>query len=313
MVEELQGLPTLPQWWQLQPNLQRMQVHIEHLIPENKLSGHPLRSLRSSLVHLADSIDRVKQLTQQASDQLDQMERAIKSSGIPSDQWTTVERIVQLLGFLDLVTPFASGENLQLLDPRLSRTVLFRNGQTKLAQLRSELELLRKQNHRWKKKLSAVETRIAIPQARAFLTSLTRWVSPAWWRLRSVLNTQYDFSNFSIRPTFVQILEELDREYLAEDVLQKAMESLALELKISCSLEEIQQALQSWEVRFPNLAPSITTVHRALMKSPKAPDIIHRWRQRLDCARFETDLVNEPFERFGYSAVTCTVRGRCDL
>lgn len=278
-VEELQGLPTLPQWWQLQPTLQRMQVHIDHLIPEKKLSHHPLRSLRGSLGLMEDSIDRVKQLTQQASDQLDQLERAIKSSGIPSDQWMTLDRIIQLLGYLDLVAPFANGDNLQLLDPRSARTVLYRNGQAKLEQLRSELELLRKQNHRWKKKLSAKETRNAIPQAKAFLTSLTRWVSPAWWRLRSVLNTQYDFSNFSIRPTFVQILEELDREYLAEDVLQKAMESLAFDLKLSCSVEEIQQALQAWEVQFPKLPPSIATIHRALMKSSKAPDIIHRSRE----------------------------------
>ena len=277
--EQLQSMPSLSQWWQHQPTLHRIQIDVEHLVPEKKLSCHPLRSLRASISQTEDSIEKVGQLAQQATDQLDHLERAIRASGIPSEQWSTLDRVSQLLEYLELIAVFANGENLQLLDPRSPRTNLYRTGQSKLVKLLAELEDCRRRNQRWKKKLSAEETRTAVPQAKDFQSRITRWISPAWWRLRSVLISQYDFSNLSIQPTFVQILEELEREHLAESTLQKETESLATDLQLQRRPDEIQNCLQLWETRLPKLPPWLVTIHRALMKSTKAIEIIQQSRE----------------------------------
>ena len=277
--EELQALPSLSQWWEYQPDLQRIQILIDQLSTSKTLSSHPLRSLRGSLLQSDDSIAEVKQLVQQAIDQLDQLGQMIKSSGIPAEQWASIQSITQLLEYLELVSVFANGENLQLLNARSPHSDRYRQGQKELERLRSQLETLKQQNHRWKQKLSAEETRSALPQAQRLQTSMTRWLSPAWWRLRSILNAQYDFSSLSIRPTWVQILEELSQEHAAEAAWQQASAALVSDLQLSRSPEEIQKALQQWKAEFPKLPAWVASIHRALLKSPKATDIIQRSRE----------------------------------
>ena len=272
--EELQLLPSLSLWWQHQNAVKKIQLRLDHLLSSKLLSSHPLRSLRASILQTNAPIDCVKQAAQQSLEQLEQLNRAVKASGIASESLTTIKRIHQLLEYLELVSVFANGENLQLLDARSTQTSLYRKGLKKLQQLRLKLESARKRNVRWKMKLSREETRIAVPQARSFQGRLTRWLSPTWWRLRSVLSQQYDFANFSIQPTWVQILDDLEQEYLAEGSLQEATDSLVTDLELSRSPDEIQTALNLWENRFPKLPSWIADVHRRMVASPEATDII---------------------------------------
>ena len=277
--EQQSQLPTLTQWAAHQSVWYWLGTQIPHLIPDALFSKHPLRSLHASLAQSDDAIVRIRILGQQSLEQLEHLGRAIKNSGIPEDQWSTLSRIHELTTYIQQICIFSNDGNLQLLDPSSARTTRFRHGLSEIARRQSGLDASRQINSGWKSKLTAHETRTALPQAKSIQSNPLRWLSGGYWRLRRILKSKYDFKRHTIQPTWVQILEGLEAEYQAEMELQEANRSLADELVLAQTPGEMQRHVEQWRDQSTKLPAWILTIHRALMSSLKAPDIIRRCQE----------------------------------
>lgn len=270
--------PSLPQWWEHHTKLQQLRVRLENLNASKIYSAHPLRALRSKAAKHDQAIVQTKKLCQRTLEQLEQLESVVAQSGIAAEHWSTFECFEQLLDFLKRLSPLANDANLQLLDARSARTLYFRKALTQIGEKQAELEAANARTVHWKNKLTAEESWIALPQAQGLQANALRWLTPAYWRLRKLLNTRYDFSKHAVRPTWTQVLEDLQAAHTAQEQLNKVTQSVTKELELQASPSEVETLIRQLTDDLPKLPAWIGSIHRELMTSPQANATIAKSR-----------------------------------
>jgi hypothetical protein len=127
---------------------------------------------------------------------------------------------------------------------------------------------------KWRSKLSAEDTHTALEQARAWQGKLFAWLSPAWWRLRKVLNEAYDFKAHAVRPTWTQVLLALNDEYVAQKEVEQCIAATKAQFGGEHEPTRLEQELTSLRANVAKLPDWLRRIHTAMLKSPKAESIV---------------------------------------
>lgn len=101
-------------------------------------------------------------------------------------------------------------------------------------------------NAGWKEKLAPSDLTPAIALARRSeaLFILFRFLWPAWWTLRSLLNARYDFAKHAIKPAWLAVLSELDDEYKKQSALEEQDAKIARDFDVSGGIPEFAASLE---------------------------------------------------------------------
>lgn len=118
------------------------------------------------------------------------------------------------LAVASAVEPLAAVNQLSLLDAGSSSARTLSGFATSARVATRKLDALRQETVGWREKLSRGDVGTALEQARGFdlLFVVFRWLSPAWWRMRAMLRTRYDFARHAIAPAWTPILAALAAE-----------------------------------------------------------------------------------------------------
>ena len=92
--------------------------------------------------------------------------------------------------------------------------------------LKTKADKAKEKNTHWKEKLSHEEAERAEVIAINTQNSIFRVFMPSWWRLRKILNRDYDFSAHKLPPMWSQIFKNLIKEYRALASVKTAEEKL---------------------------------------------------------------------------------------
>ena len=179
---------------------------------------HPLSGLDARVAQVSRPLDAVQGRLAAALGRLETLDRALRESGAPERSWDALERARGMLDFAVQAMFLVRKGLLDLLDAQGEKAKAFART---CAEQRRRLEALQQAqaaNGGWREKLPPGETKNALAQARTVAGAFLSFVRPAWWTLRSVLNRCYDFSKHKMPPTWVQVLEALDREHEAAEV-----------------------------------------------------------------------------------------------
>src|SRR5207248_1414245 len=106
------------------------------------------------------------------------------------------------------VQPLADLELLHLLDRSHADLRALRAAAADGDQRRAAADAAREATAHWKDKLPRAELEDAIATAKA-VEGRFGFMKPAWWRLRKVLATRYDFAAHAVRPSWTRVLEQL--------------------------------------------------------------------------------------------------------
>lgn len=304
--ELCERLPTYDQWWSNREQLAGLDASLRDLAPSGILARHPLRRLKPELANAERPLEAVGGAIGRASDHLQQLFALLAQCGISADQWSSLRRAGELIGYAQLVAKLARNGNLALTDPATGRAREFERAAAQLRQLEERLSLAQKSTTRWRRKLAADDVKAALEQARAWQGKVFAWLSPAWWRLRHVLNEAYDFKGHVVRPTWTQVLEALHAEYLAQAEVEQRLRATRVAFGGELAPAQIQEELAALREALPKLPDWLRRIHTAMLKSPKAEPIVMRTlagAESLAGVREELENVLADFEELSLDAL----------
>jgi len=173
---------------------------------------HPLRWLGEAVITSDAPLEGLAGRLDATERQLDDLDDALRATGLAVEHWDTLVEIAQLLDFATRLRPLAEGGLLDLLDPKSVHSMA-------LLQLRSDheaksrdLESARTKTVHWIDKLPADDTANALAIAPK-VQGVFGFLNPAWWRLRKVMQARYDFSKHAVAPTWERLLTDLAAEH----------------------------------------------------------------------------------------------------
>jgi len=94
-------------------------------------------------------------------------------------------------------------------------------------------------NLNWREKLNSEETERALLIAQKTENSFFRFLKPSWWKLRKILNKDYDFSAHKLTPSWSEILKNLNEEHKAKARVDKAKGKLCADYNFTDFDKEI--------------------------------------------------------------------------
>jgi predicted DNA-binding WGR domain protein len=269
-------LPTYDQWWPHREQLAGLDVTLRDLEPSGILARHPLRRLRPDLALVDRPMEAVSAAVEQADQHLQRLMTTLGQGGIPPDQWNSLRRAGELIDYMRQIQLLSRHGNLTLADPTAERSREFEKALKQQQQLGLKLSAAQQATTKWRTKLSTEDTRTALEQARVWQGKLFTWLSPAWWRLRKVLNEAYDFKAHAVRPTWTQALLALSDEHAAQKEVEHHIAATKAQFGGDHEPTRLEQELTSLRANIAKLPDWLRRIHTAMLKSPKAESIVDR-------------------------------------
>ncbi len=129
----------------------------------------------------------------------------------------------------------------------------------------SEQEIAKKREatQAWREKLSPGDTETALAQAGQFAGRFFAFLSPAWWRLRGVLNRAYDFHFHKVHPSWVRILEQLRDEHQAVARRAELARSISHSFGFEEGFDRVEAELATLQTTIDKLPDSVRSLHAA--------------------------------------------------
>jgi predicted DNA-binding WGR domain protein len=277
MTPELaERLPTYQLWWSHREQLASLDVSLRDLEPSGILARHPLRRLKPELAAEDRPMETVRARIQEADEHLQRLTKSLGQCGIPADQWNSLRRAGELIEHMQQIAPLSHHGNLALADPASERAREFEKALSQIKPLEAKLVAAQNGTTKWRHKLSADDVRTGLEQARAWQGKFFCWLSPAWWRLRKVLNDAYDFKSHAVRPTWTQVLQALADEHAAQAELDQFIATTTTAFGGEHDPSRLRQELDSLRDRLPKLPDWLRRIHAALLRSPNAESIVER-------------------------------------
>jgi hypothetical protein len=315
--EEQEKLPPYQHWRSCGEIARRLSAALADLGEAPCLARHPFRWLNESVVEAERPLEKLRQNLERAETLLEEVEEAFGRSGLPQEQWDTIEEIETLLNYVQRVQPLAERNLLNLLEPKSEAThelLSKASGFEAVVQAQAKAAARTKN---WREKLPADEAQNALAQAQGWQRSFLAWLNPAWWRLRRVLNERYDFKQHAVKPAWVKILEDLMAEWKATEAVQSAreenrkiygVEDLAV---FAAEVAGLQKPEAKDSRRQDAGAPSVEAMRKLLLNSTAAGDLVAKLtalQPRFGELLNELREVLDDYEQHGFPALGEIIR-----
>lgn len=267
---EKEKLPDYRDWSENRSQLEELNELVAEIQSDEILANHPLCCLSPSVGEQDRPISFVKETTQLADDARAKATQQLRSCGVPNSQWQTVGQGSQLVEFGNRLLPHVQDDRLHLLDADSESSRKLETETAKLNAFEAKLQAHSETNSAWREKIPAKDLPAAIEQAKSFEGSYFFWLSPSWWRLRSVMKRCYDFKSHVIRPSWATVLNELSQEYKDQGELEKLKTDLAQEFKLSADLGQTLTAISETRQWLSEQPSGLQATFQSLLKSSQA-------------------------------------------
>ena len=271
---EKERLPAYAMWWQHRDRIASFVSSLREIQPDGVLTNHALRLLSPRLADADRPLELITNTTQAVDEQFACVERTFGRSKIPPERWHTVDTAKRVAEFAKRIQPVARAGNLSLLDLKSNQAREFASAVRKLRHQQTELAQACEATKAWHRKLPAEELPIALEQARAFENQFFRWLNPAWWRMRGILNRAYDFTTHIVRPSWLHVLTALEREYEQLAALDKQRQVIAEAYRIDADVDAAVDSIAQLQDAIPELPDGMAEIHTTFITSDDAQQII---------------------------------------
>ena len=210
---EWERIPAFADWRENVTNLAEFSRRLKPLQPDGILANHALCLLSADVADADHPVELVTDCLHDSRSLIDDLRHAIDELDLPSEITTSLQQLDEAVKYAEHAAFLAQHDLLELLDPETATARDFAKRLKKLASCDRAVEKAQKRTVHWKEKLSSDDTRLALLTVRRFEKSPLCVFKPSWWRMRQVLNSSYEFSAHAVKPTWSDILEQLDYEH----------------------------------------------------------------------------------------------------
>jgi hypothetical protein len=269
---ESEGLPAYALWHEHRDGIERLVSMLQERQPPVLLAQHPLRNLSTRIAGEQRPLEAAEQKLREVKKLLDMVEKQLPP--LENDESGSLQTLMHLAQFAQSVRFLAERDRLALLRSQsaLSKklTELGREYEVKV----KALEVARRATKNWRHKLPAEEVKTALEQARAFEGRFFVFLSPAWWRLRSILQRSYDFTAHAVKPSWTQVLKGLDKEHATSRVLEEFEQQTREQLGFTGSLTEFSAKIAALRESVARLPAPVQAFSRRVAAGDSGQDVV---------------------------------------
>jgi len=263
-------LPNFKDWQEHGDAVIRLAEVLRDLGAAPVFASHPLRRLSEAIINREAPLEGLAARLEETERRLDDLDDVLRQTGLPLEYWDTLAEIGQLLGFSRRLLPLAERGLLDLLDAGGERSAAFAKLWSGYQAKRQDLDAKRAKTGHWIDKLPPEDTANALAMEPK-LRGVTRFLNPAWWRLRKVLNTRYDFSKHAIAPSLEQVLSDLSAEHTAAAALVEVEASCVRDFA-SADPGTLHADLET--LADPAAPPAVIALRNQLLSTDSGPGLV---------------------------------------
>jgi superfamily I DNA and/or RNA helicase/predicted DNA-binding WGR domain protein len=210
-IEEL--IPGYKEWILNSDLIHQLAKQLKDSDHEPYISSHPASILRKQALKQEHPINYIKQLTEQLEDLFEFISNGLSKVNIPAHLMEHFLSIQELVNDAHRFKPYAENGNLFLYDSNHASTKQFEGIVFDYQELKNKVAAANKKNNNWKNKFSEGDLLAATEQLTTYQGSFFSFLNPGFWKLKKTINSSYDFSKHDVKPSFKQVLDELQAEY----------------------------------------------------------------------------------------------------
>lgn len=227
--------------------LQEFDERLRRLQSDGVLSHHPLALLHEHVGEVERPTEFVQSLLQEClageEGPLRQLASRLEQLSSVRAAFLTWRGVKESVAFAQSLRFLAVADQLDLTQTQGTAEKTLQRCLKRLEKCSQSIAAAEKKTKHWVEKLSSEDTSIALDQARQLEGSLTRFVRPAYWRLRKLMQAAYNFSAHRVQPSWTQVLTQLDQEHERRADRYEAAHEIAAELHIDGDFDEFHQQL----------------------------------------------------------------------
>lgn len=243
--DEWKHVPHYSEFAAASRSLEDFQSRLQKFQPDGIMAHHAIRLLRVETTELERPVELIEKLLTGLQKVISDTEPVVEHLRLPSEVTANLLVLTQAADWATDAEFLAERDLLQLLD---AESTLARNFQRQLRSLEkcdAAIDAAAEKNKGWIRKLSSDDTRAALALSREFEGKFFSFLRPAWWRLRRILKSSYEFSEHAVVPSWGQVLEHLDAEHerRAEryEVARRFGDEFNIHLDLDRFLENLKQ------------------------------------------------------------------------
>lgn len=259
---ERERLPDYAAWAAQREAIERLQAALRGFDGRDRLAGHAFARLPQPWLAREDAYAQVEERLRQCEAALEALDPAFEDPhGLlraDAQVVASARAAAQLRGLID--TGLAAQPD--LLDAGSAASAELRRERERLDELERARADAGQATVHWREAWSEADVAAALALAQRLEPSPLRWLSPAWWRLRSRMAAAYDFARHPVRPGLAQTLSARYAHCQAANAFAAAEEAVRTRLRTP-SLAALFAALDGWFERSPSM-PALAQLRERL-------------------------------------------------
>ncbi len=248
-------------------------VRLRQVRPDEVFANHSLGLLSDKVLDADQPIKLVTECVEACvgrdqdsnSGQLTQLLADIEKLRLPSEVYSSLEQLRNAVEYAEQCLFLSDHNLLDLLDPQSSVSAKYQKHVSRLSKADKAVAAAQKSTGNWRTKLTSEDTRNAMELATRLDGTFTSWIKPAWWRLRSVINRAYDFSKHAVKPTWLQVLKQLDHEHNLIAARYDAVQAINEEFLIQWDFDRFHTTMLNLRQRLKQQPGSIQSLTDCLL------------------------------------------------
>lgn len=190
------------------------------------LSQLALRHLQAALLESPQPISTTQKFVADLGEQLAGVEPELRDWPLPVGEALQLARIEQFADLLHALEPLNHQGHTALLDVTSLRSQTFAALSEALRKSSAHLADTESKTGGWKTKPTPDDTRRLSERLGAMETSFLRWLNPEFYKLKKLVDLQYDFTRHAVRPRYAELLRDLGAEHEAASACKVASEAV---------------------------------------------------------------------------------------
>ncbi len=239
-VELEEALPFYKDWIEHGDKVKQLTATLRDLGKPPVYAKSPVSSIGKESITADNPVSRLRGLLEETRPRVERLAELARELPFPLEvfsftEWTTATALCSAAQYL------SSANLLTILNSESNENRQFSVFGRKVESVGRKLDKQRELTANWQEKLSPRDTETALDLARTTEGSFLKFLKPAFWRLRKLMMLHYNFGAHAIKPSWSQVLKELNEEH---DIVQQ-IDDIDEEICIEFGVDDAQSLRES--------------------------------------------------------------------
>lgn len=216
---EQENFPDYQDWLKYGKSIEELETALIESGVDTSFSQHPFSRLQEHIFLSDKPYQTLSDVLKRSAELLNEIQRIVNEFGLGQENVNSLSQLKCLLAHAQLLNPLVENNKLYLLDVSDARTQAFEQTMNGYRKAQQDYQEKVAANSHWQNKFSKQDTLTAWELAKKYEPSFFSFFHVEWRNLKKQIRTQYDFSKHLVKPPIANVLQLLQAEYDAQDVM----------------------------------------------------------------------------------------------